>query len=83
MSFASAVVRFILKKTSLLLSVTLIFKCSDAFGGSSGSRAAAPADFSRSDILLSMELTVSEAEDEGLKVCWGQERESLLKYNRS
>lgn len=56
MSFASAVVRFILKKTSLLLSVTLIFKCSDAFGGSSGSRAPAPADFSRSDILNSMDV---------------------------
>lgn len=35
MSFESAVVRLILKKTSLLLSVTFILRCSD-FGSSGG-----------------------------------------------
>ncbi len=42
MSFFSAVVRLILKKTSLWLSVTLILRCSEA-GGSSGLPAPAPA----------------------------------------
>ncbi len=53
MSFERAVVRFILKKTSLLLSVTLILRCSADFGGSSASRG--PADFSRSDIVYTMD----------------------------
>lgn len=49
MSLESAVVRLILKKTSLLLSVTLMLRCSD-LGWSSG-LPPAPGDWSRSDIL--------------------------------
>ena len=51
MSLLSCVVRLILKKTSLLLSVTLMFKCS-VLGCSSG-LAAPPGDCSRSDIVRS------------------------------
>lgn len=36
MSFFSCVVRLILKKTSLLLSVTLMLRCSEGAGASSG-----------------------------------------------
>ena len=50
MSLDRAVVRLILKNTSLLLSVTLMLRCSD-FGCSSGFPPA-PGDWSRSDILL-------------------------------
>lgn len=50
MSFDRAVVRLILKKTSLLLSVTFMFRCSD-LGWSSGFPPPAPGDWSRSDML--------------------------------
>ena len=49
MSFERAVVRLILKKTSLLLSVTLMFRCS-LLGCSSG-LPPAPGDCSRSDMM--------------------------------
>lgn len=49
MSFDRAVVRLILKKTSLLLSVTFIFKCSDL--GCSSAFPPAPGDWSRSDMM--------------------------------
>lgn len=49
MSFESAVVRLILKKTSLLLSVTLMFRCS-LLGWSSG-LPPAPGDWSWSDMV--------------------------------
>ena len=51
MSLERAVVRLILKKTSLLLSVTLMLRCSD-LGWSSGLPPAAPGDCSRSDMVL-------------------------------
>jgi len=55
MSFLSAVVRLILKKTSLLLSVTLMFKCSDcAFP--SGFSCAPGLPFSDPDILVAREV---------------------------
>ena len=50
MSFDRAVVRLILKKTSLLLSVTLMLRCSDL--GWSSALPPAPGDWSRSDISL-------------------------------
>ncbi len=50
MSFERAVVRLILKKTSLLLSVTLMLRCSD-LGWSSGLPPPL-GDWSRSDIVF-------------------------------
>lgn len=50
MSLERAVVRLILKKTSLLLSVTLMLRCS-LLGCSSG-LPPAPEDWSRSDMLV-------------------------------
>ena len=54
MSFFNAVVRLILKKTSLLLSVTLMFRCSEGGCWSSG-LFAAPGDWSWSDMMYSAE----------------------------
>ena len=52
MSLERAVVRLILKKTSLLLSVTLILRCSVLVGGCSSEFTPAPGDCSRSDMIL-------------------------------
>ena len=61
MSFLSAVVRLILKKTSLLLSVTLMFKCSDCAFPSGFSCAGLP--FSDPDMMVVGCKIVDEAVD--------------------
>jgi hypothetical protein len=60
MSFSSLVDFFILKKTSLLLSVTLILRCS-VWGGASGRSAAGdPFSCCSDDILVKVVLEVGE-----------------------
>jgi len=51
MSFSSLVERLILKKTSLLLSVTLMLRCSELAGSPAGPPAGLPFSFS-ADMLL-------------------------------
>ena len=70
MSFERAVVRLILKKTSLLLSVTLMLRCS-LLGCSSG-LPPAPGDWSRSDMVRFENCSNCVVVDKGVSLVGGR-----------